>query len=71
MTEMKRKELTENNFDTKEEIQSLRVYVLILSSALKEDNKTLAENSIKEIVSILGQVSFVYNLWSGVGVEKK
>jgi hypothetical protein len=56
---------TDYDFNTREEIQEVRIWLLILNSALHEEevNKELAQNSIKEIVSILSQISFIYNLW--------
>ena len=44
---------------------SLRVWVLILKSALEENNKDLARNSIKEVANIVSEISYIYNLWNG------
>jgi len=49
-------------------IWSLRVWALILKSVLELDERDrdldLARNSVKEIVNIIAEISYMYNLWN-------
>jgi hypothetical protein len=56
-----------SDFNIKEEIQTLRVWILILNGALGEApvNRELAQQCLKEIVNIFAEISYIYDLWSG------
>jgi len=43
-----------------------RVWLLILKSALYEENdKNLAQAAVKEVANILSEISYIRNLWDG------
>jgi hypothetical protein len=49
----------------------MRVWTLILKSALEENDYDLARGSIKEVISIIGNISYVHNLWNGEIKQKQ
>ena len=43
-----------------------RVWLLILKSALYEENdKNLAQAAVNEVANILSEISYIRNLWDG------
>jgi hypothetical protein len=55
-----------SDFDVQEEFQTFRIWLSVLRKSLEENDKELAQNSIKEIISVISQISFIYNLWPSI-----